>query len=156
MKHVMFVDDEIQVLESLRDALRPHRREWRMAFAEDGPTALAEMERQPYDVVVSDMRMPGMDGARDSLGLGVAREHDAHRVGVAAVDVAEQRRAVHPGHPHVRDDDVVRLALHLRERCRPVLGERHPPLAPVPSQRVAQALEDLDLVVDEHDVEMPA
>ena len=88
MKHVMFVDDEIQVLESLRDALRPHRREWRMAFAEDGPTALAEMERQPYDVVVSDMRMPGMDGAA-LLGHVHRRHPDTVRIVLSGYAEAE-------------------------------------------------------------------
>jgi len=63
MMRVLFVDDETHVLESLRDALRPWRRELTMTFAADGPSALEELAREPYDAVVSDMRMPGMDGA---------------------------------------------------------------------------------------------
>jgi HD-like signal output (HDOD) protein len=63
MKRVLFVDDEPHVLESLRDALRPWRRDLNMTFAADGPSALEELGREPYDAVVSDMRMPGMDGA---------------------------------------------------------------------------------------------
>jgi HD-like signal output (HDOD) protein/CheY-like chemotaxis protein len=57
------VDDEPEVLESLRDALRPWRREWLPSFAEGGEDAVALLERERFDVVVSDMRMPGMDGA---------------------------------------------------------------------------------------------
>ncbi len=63
MKRVLFVDDEPNVLDGLRRMLRPLRSEWDMAFAPDGPTALTMMAEQPFDVVVTDMRMPGMDGA---------------------------------------------------------------------------------------------
>ena len=63
MIRVLFVDDETHVLESLRDALRPWRRELSMTFAADGPSALDELVRESFDAVVSDMRMPGMDGA---------------------------------------------------------------------------------------------
>lgn len=40
------------------------RHEWGMEFAQNGFVALALMERQPFEVIVSDMRMPGMDGAQ--------------------------------------------------------------------------------------------
>jgi HD-like signal output (HDOD) protein/ActR/RegA family two-component response regulator len=59
----MFVDDEMAVLEGLRLALRDRSVEWDMSFAHGGEEALTELERCPADVVVSDMRMPGMDGA---------------------------------------------------------------------------------------------
>jgi HD-like signal output (HDOD) protein len=43
--------------------LRPQRHEWEVAFAPGGEAALAMMEALPFDVIVSDMRMPGIDGA---------------------------------------------------------------------------------------------
>jgi HD-like signal output (HDOD) protein len=43
--------------------LRAQKQEWEMAFAPSGHTALALMEASPFDVIVSDMRMPGIDGA---------------------------------------------------------------------------------------------
>ena len=64
MRRVLFVDDEPRILEGLRRMLRPQRQEWEMAFAPGGEAALALMEASPFDVIVSDMRMPGMDGAR--------------------------------------------------------------------------------------------
>jgi HD-like signal output (HDOD) protein len=64
MKRILFVDDEVAVLDGLRDRLRKQRREWEMVFASSGAAALAECKRNPVDVVVSDMRMPGMDGAQ--------------------------------------------------------------------------------------------
>jgi DNA-binding NtrC family response regulator len=62
-KRIMFVDDEENILSGLRLVLRSKRREWAMVFASSGNDALEKMAEQPCDVVVSDMRMPGMDGA---------------------------------------------------------------------------------------------
>jgi len=63
MRRVLFVDDEPRILEGLRRMLRVQRQEWEMAFAPSGEAALALMEASPFDVIVSDMRMPEMDGA---------------------------------------------------------------------------------------------
>ncbi len=62
-KHILFVDDEPFVLEGLQRMLRPLRADWDMTFVESGPRALELMNQQPFDVVVTDMRMPGMNGA---------------------------------------------------------------------------------------------
>ncbi len=59
---ILFVDDEPSLLQGLRLSLRKQRKVWNMAFAEDGAAALEALEKQPFDVVVSDMRMPRMDG----------------------------------------------------------------------------------------------
>lgn len=64
MRTILFVDDEPHLLAGLRRMLRGKRREWEMLFANSGDEALQLLSGQPVDVVVSDMRMPGMDGAR--------------------------------------------------------------------------------------------
>ena len=63
MRRVLFVDDEPRFLEGLQRILRPQKHMWEMAFAPNGYAALAIMEASPFDVIVSDMRMPGLDGA---------------------------------------------------------------------------------------------
>ncbi len=63
MKYILFVDDDAYVLEGLQRMLFPFQSEWKMAFASSGQQALDIMEQQHFDVIVSDMRMPGMDGA---------------------------------------------------------------------------------------------
>lgn len=62
-QRVLFVDDEAAILEGLRAVLRPQRREWDMVFALGGPAGLQEVESSRFDVVVTDMRMPVLDGA---------------------------------------------------------------------------------------------
>jgi CheY-like chemotaxis protein/HD-like signal output (HDOD) protein len=69
----LFVDDEPRILDGLRRSLRGKRGEWEMAFVSDGAEALELLAQMPYDVVVSDMRMPGMDGAE--LLTNVSRRH---------------------------------------------------------------------------------
>jgi HD-like signal output (HDOD) protein/CheY-like chemotaxis protein len=70
---VLFVDDEANVLQALRRSLRRKAGEWDMVFAGSGPEALETMAARPFDIVVTDMRMPGMDGAQ--LLLEVRRRH---------------------------------------------------------------------------------
>jgi len=62
-KRILFTDDEPMVLLGLKRMLRSQRDEWEMAFAGSGAEALALLEKGHFEVVVSDMRMPGMDGA---------------------------------------------------------------------------------------------
>ncbi len=61
-KRLLFVDDEPMILQGLQRMLRSLRSEWDMAFADSGAKALEMMAEMPFDVVVSDMRMPGMNG----------------------------------------------------------------------------------------------
>jgi HD-like signal output (HDOD) protein len=63
MKRILFVDDESRVLDGLRRMMYGARKRWEMEFALGGEAALQACEAEPFDVVISDMRMPGMDGA---------------------------------------------------------------------------------------------
>jgi DNA-binding NtrC family response regulator len=62
-KRILFVDDEAMTLQALERMLRPMRDEWEMEFVDSGQKALELMAQSPFDVIVSDMRMPGMNGA---------------------------------------------------------------------------------------------
>jgi len=61
---ILFVDDEENILSSMRLGLRQMRAKWDMSFAQGGLNALKSLEREPHDVIVTDMRMPGMDGSQ--------------------------------------------------------------------------------------------
>jgi putative nucleotidyltransferase with HDIG domain len=60
---ILFVDDEPLVLQGLQRLLRNMRGEWDMVFVDSGPKGLEACAQAPFDVVVADMRMPGMNGA---------------------------------------------------------------------------------------------
>ncbi len=63
MIKILFVDDEPKILRGLQRMLSTMEKEWKVTFAAGGQEALELLAQQPYDVVVSDMRMPEMDGA---------------------------------------------------------------------------------------------
>ena len=63
-QRVIFVDDEPNLLAGLRRMLRAKSQDWDMHFAPGGHEALDMMAEQEFDVVISDMRMPSMDGAQ--------------------------------------------------------------------------------------------
>jgi HD-like signal output (HDOD) protein len=62
-KRILFVDDEPAILAGLQNLLYKDRKRWEMVFALGGQLALDEIRKAPFDIVVSDMRMPGIDGA---------------------------------------------------------------------------------------------
>lgn len=63
MKNILFVDDEVQVLDGLRRMLRHRRKEWRVVYVDNAQHALEALDKEPFEIIVTDMRMPGMDGA---------------------------------------------------------------------------------------------
>ena len=62
MKRVLFVDDEPQVLHGLRVSLYARRKEWDMHFASGGAQAMELMRASHFDVLVTDLRMPSVNG----------------------------------------------------------------------------------------------
>jgi putative nucleotidyltransferase with HDIG domain len=59
---ILFIDDEQRILEGLQRSVRPFRKEWDASFANSGQEGLRLLDEAPFDVVVTDMRMPEMDG----------------------------------------------------------------------------------------------
>lgn len=101
MIRILFVDDEPNVLDGLRRMLRVKRHDWQMAFAGGGEAALAAMREEPFDVVVSDMRMPIMDGAEL---LGRIRDQWPDTVRLVLSGQSDQEltiRAIGPAHQYL-------------------------------------------------------
>jgi DNA-binding NtrC family response regulator len=59
---VLLIDDEMQFLKSLAEGLQMHLSRCGIFTAFDGTTALEIMQKNPVDVVVTDLNMPRMDG----------------------------------------------------------------------------------------------
>src|ERR1700684_4676202 len=59
---IVFVDDELNILDALRRSFHSMREAWSMEFASSAAAALESLAKAPADVIVTDMRMPGMDG----------------------------------------------------------------------------------------------
>ncbi|MBN2560064.1 MAG: HDOD domain-containing protein [Phycisphaerae bacterium] len=122
MKRILFVDDEPKVLEGIQRMLRPMRHEWDMVFARSGLEALIILVEQPADVVVSDMRMPQMDGV-EFLTKVMHRYPQIIRIGLSGHSEREMiLRAVGPTHQYLAKPcdpnhlkDVVARAFALRE-----------------------------------------
>ena len=57
---ILVIDDEPSVIRALAGLLR--RDDYRVRTASNGRYALAQLQEQPYDVIVCDLRMPELDG----------------------------------------------------------------------------------------------
>ena len=118
-QRILFVDDEPNLLSGLRRMLRPMRQDWDMYFAESGPDALQIIDQQPCDVVVSDMRMPGMDG---SQLLHLIRQHSPETIRFILSGHSDQSmilRSVGPTHQFLaKPCDAAELKTTLARVCR--------------------------------------
>lgn len=92
MLKALFVDDEPYVLEALRDMLRPFRHRWSLSFASSGAEALQMLERANIDMVVTDMRMPQMDGAQLLTELRLRHPHVMRAVLTGQSDIRSAER----------------------------------------------------------------
>lgn len=118
---VLFVDDDQKLLRGLRRMLSSKCCAWDMDFASSGCDALDMMSKQEFDIIVADMRMPGMDGAEL---LGVVQQRHPGTVRIVLSGHSERdyiMKAVRPAHqflskPCSEDEliDVIERAFRLR------------------------------------------
>ncbi len=87
-KTILFVDDEPNILLGLKRMLRSMRHEMDFLFAESGLEALDLLAEHEVNVIVSDMRMPGMDGA---VLLNTVMEQYPHIIRIMLTGHAEDK-----------------------------------------------------------------
>jgi HD-like signal output (HDOD) protein len=89
---VMFVDDERRILDGIEMMLFDQVDDWNLSFYQSGHDALEHLAREPVDVIVSDMRMPGMSG-EDLMRMVKDRHPEVIRIvlsGQVEAEVAER------------------------------------------------------------------
>jgi len=161
MKRILFVDDETKVLDGLQRSLRSQRSEWQMLFAGGAEAAVDLLAKQPVDVIVTDMQMPGMDGAAllqhvhthyPNVMRIILSGHFDLEAGMRAVPVAHQfltkpcdpealRRAIDSSHlgKAVPDEIAKRVASSIRSlpslsaTCATLIQAIEDPAAPIES-----------------------
>ena len=161
-KRIIFVDDEPSILEGLRNRLRRQRRVWEMSFVGSGREALQALSDEPFDVIVSDMRMPEMDGATLLASVQAKYPSVARIVLSGHSELESALRAVPVAHQFLTKpcdagvlENVVERACRLQtlisdETVRNIVGkiEKLPPVPRVYTQLTA-ALTNEDTTVDE-------
>lgn len=91
-RRILFVDDEPNILQALQRMLRSMDQEWDMEFAPSGQQAFSRLGESHFDVIVSDVRMPGMDGV---TLLRKVREHSPHMVRLLLSGQADKNKSIH-------------------------------------------------------------
>jgi HD-like signal output (HDOD) protein len=117
VKDILFVDDERDLLDSLRARLYKHRHDWNMKFVVSGDEAISAFEQQPVDLIVSDVRMPGMDGGQ-LLSVVKERWPTAVRIIVSGYsDPVQAVRLTSLAHQYVAKPCDGRQLENIIERC---------------------------------------
>ena len=102
MRRVLFVDDEPRILEGIENLMFDLLDDWDMEFATSGPEALLLLdEEETFDVLVTDMRMPGMDGAELLERVKAAHPEVVRLVLSGHSELSAARRALPIAHQYL-------------------------------------------------------
>ncbi len=59
---IIFVDDDRNLLDGLKRSFRKKKEEWDVVFYDEPSGALLDFDNNSVDLIVTDYKMPGMDG----------------------------------------------------------------------------------------------
>jgi putative nucleotidyltransferase with HDIG domain len=91
LSRILFVDDDPEILSGLRVRLHRFGSRWSMRFAVSGAEAVEELERADCDLIIADVRMPGMDGVEL---LRIVSERWPHTIRIALSGYAGEKQVV--------------------------------------------------------------
>ena len=116
------------ILQGIQHSLRGMRAEWEVSLANSGAEALETMAQAPFDVVITDMRMPGMDGAQL---LDVVKVRFPRTVRIILSGQSDREtilRSVGPSHQYLSkpcDLDELKQRLRRAFALRDMLNDTH-------------------------------
>jgi|TARA_R110002012_G_scaffold266247_1_gene449747 HD-like signal output (HDOD) protein/CheY-like chemotaxis protein len=126
MNSILFVDDEKNILNGLRRRLRSARPDWQTSFASSGQEALSFCDEKIFDVVVTDMRMPGMDGAELLEKIKKISPNTARIILSGFSEKEAVLRTVGPAHQYLAkpcDDEILIETIHRILAMRQLLAK---------------------------------
>src|SRR5262245_27783040 len=108
---VLFVDDEVSMCEMYQSFSHVLQEHYEVSTARSGEEALQLMQARHYDVIVTDLAMPDMDGLR-FLGNVVKHQPDSARIIISGyADRLKVARCLFVGHRYFNKPcDVAALA----------------------------------------------
>ncbi len=122
---VLFVDDDPRVLQGLRRMLHAERHHWDLQFAASGREALACLERNLFDALVTDLRMPDMDGV-ELLTVAMAHHPNVARIVLSGeIDPSAGFKTVRCAHQFIAkpcDAETLKTAISRAFALRRLIG----------------------------------
>lgn len=125
---ILFVDDEQSLLDGLKRSLRSQRNDWDMHFAPSGEEALRLTQDERFDVVVSDMRMPGMSGAELLEQLSVVHPEMVRIILSGHSDETMILKAIPYAHQFLSkpcDADLIKRVINRSLKLKSLVGDEH-------------------------------
>lgn len=119
MLSILFVDDEKRVLAAVRRLLHLYRNRWEMDFVTDSREAAKRISKKHYDLVLSDLQMPGLNGiellkivkAKSPASARVILTGDTDTKSVTQISQVAHRLLAKPCNPNEFKDIVMRLCI---------------------------------------------
>jgi HD-like signal output (HDOD) protein len=125
MKRILLVDDDPRSFSALQRLLRGMGEDWEVVFADSGAKALALMAQSPFDLVISDMLMPGMKGAELLAEIGRKYPQTVRIILSDHTNHAEILRLIGPVHQYISkplEPEVLRDAIVRTFALQDLLG----------------------------------
>lgn len=117
MKRVLLIDDERPLVDGLKKALRPWREHWDVSTAVGGRAGIELLQQQTFDAVVSDARMPDVDGEAVLIAARTLNPNAVRLVLSGQVDAKTGHRLASVAHQFLVKPSSPQAVMRAIEEC---------------------------------------